>query len=495
MKRNAVWGAVWLVGLTGFWLCGPAVAGQNGSGGATPFVPETEAEPAPMPDTCYEPAKSADDSAAKIAAESIAGDSWTDDALCGTTFEGCCLCGPPGQYWFRADYLVWWAKGTRVPALFATSDPANAPQPGTEAFARKGSLADPDVDVVFGGRIANRGARQGYRLQFGYWFDECRVRGIQADYFDIGGFSDNYDSSVGPNANPPLLTRPFTDVTPGSPVAGPNSEKVTYPGVSEGRAVGSIRDSFESAGAALRLNMVCCGPCCASNDCCTYMANAAAGTTDCFRLDMIAGYRYYQLGDSVIVREELSLLGAAFQIEDAFRALNDYHGGELGLVMQWYRGRWSFEGLAKMALGNNHQTVWINGSTLRTIGAQTDTASAGILALDTNIGQYDRDSFVVIPQFGVEVGYQLTCHLRAFLGYNFLYWAHVTRAADAIDTSINTNWVPGASGWPVGGPPNPVPNDPAVRNPERPAYNTAAKPWAQTDYWAQGINVGLELRY
>ena len=38
-----------------------------------------------------------------------------DDVDCG------CLVGPVGRYWFRADYLLWWTRGSYVPPLVTTS--------------------------------------------------------------------------------------------------------------------------------------------------------------------------------------------------------------------------------------------------------------------------------------------------------------------------------------------------------------------------------------
>ncbi len=80
--------------------------------------------------------------------------------------------------------------------------------------------------------------------------------------------------------------------------------------------------------------------------------------------------------------------------------------------------------------------------------------------MDSNIGGYSRDCFVVIPQFGVQLGYQFTCNLRGFVGYDFLYWAQVARAADQINLNVNGNNIPGFAVPP----PAPVPTfDPTAQ--------------------------------
>ena len=166
---------------------------------------------------------------------------------------------------------------------------------------------------------------------------------------------------------------------------------------------------------------------------------------------------------------------------DLFDSTNDFHGGELGLIAEYNRGPWSVEFLAAMTLGNNHALVTINGSTaVTTPGFATINYAGGLLALQNalnghgNIGRYEDDRFVVIPQFGVELGYQPTARAKLTLGYNFLYWARVVRAGDQIDLNVNPTQVP--PGALVGAP--------------RPRFE-----FRNADFWAQGMNVGLELRF
>jgi len=358
----------------------------------------------------------------------------------------CCYCCYPGRVWFRADWLMWWTSGTRLPALVTTSTIEDPPETPTDNI---GALGDANTAITFGDRLVHNEGRPGYRIKVGYWLSDCRVRGIEADYFDIGGASRDYDT--GYSTGVPIYARPFFDVTPG--VDGQEGrELVSYPNWVQGRAQVHTNDYFQSTGVWGLINMVCFQPANVASTAQEYFELAQARANDCFRLEMIVGYRYYRLGDSVTVTEHLVAdgvplipVGSTWDIEDHFRALNEFHGGELGLVGGFHRGRWSLDFLAKMALGNNHQVAWIDGQTVFTRPGQDPIAyDAGVLALETNSGVYDKDTFVVIPQFGVELDYLLTPHIRGFVGYNFIYWLNVTRAADLIDRSINTQWVPGA---------------------------------------------------
>ena len=62
--------------------------------------------------------------------------------------------------------------------------------------------------------------------------------------------------------------------------------------------------------------------------------------------------------------------------------------------------------------------------------------------MPTNIGEFNRNVFSVVPEVGRNVGYQLTDHIRTFVGYNFLYWSNVIRPGDQIDRVIDINNIP-----------------------------------------------------
>ena len=164
-----------------------------------------------------------------------------------------------------------------------------------------------------------------------------------------------------------------------------------------------------------------------------------------------------------------------FDIHDIFRAENEFHGGEIGLSTELNQGRFSLNILAKMALGNNRQVVNISGDTVTTIGVLNPvTDPGGLLSAITNIGTYTHDQFTVIPQLNMEIGYQINCRTRAFVGYNVLYWGQVWRADDQIDTVVDYRNIPpiGAGG---------------TIHPQAQLRNN--------DFWAQGINFGVDFRY
>ena len=97
---------------------------------------------------------------------------------------------------------------------------------------------------------------------------------------------------------------------------------------------------------------------------------------------------------------------------------NDFYGSEIGLRTQIYRGRWSLEILTKVAIGNTHQIVTIDGQTDETATGTDADVQRRNLRRPTNSGTYPRDEFTMIPQLGLELGYQVSCHWRAYVGYD-----------------------------------------------------------------------------
>ena len=118
-----------------------------------------------------------------------------------------------------------------------------------------------------------------------------------------------------------------------------------------------------------------------------------------------------------------------------------------------------------------HQIVLIDGVTSSTASG---TQRGGLLALPTNIGRYSRDSFAIVPELGLKVGYNFTDRLRGFVGYDVLYASNVVRPGDQVDTFVNSSFLPPGPG--VGAP--------------LPRFQ-----FRQTDFWAQGVSFGLEWRY
>ena len=132
-----------------------------------------------------------------------------------------------------------------------------------------------------------------------------------------------------------------------------------------------------------------------------------------------------------------------FTSQDIFSSSNQFNGGEIGLKGQSQHGRLGFEFVTKVAFGNNRQKTYINGwNTFDSGGVVTENVG-GLLAQPTNIGTHQRDVFAILPEADVTLKWDITCNLRATLGYMFVYINRVQRSGDAIDLNVN----PDADQW------------------------------------------------
>ena len=384
------------------------------------------------------------------------------------------LCYDNGnRLWCSAEFLLWWIKRGNVPPLATsgTLDSLGALGPGTT--------------TLFGGDL-NYGERLGGRFTIGYWLDSSQTRGIEGSYFFLGGPSDNFSASSSDLPGSLVLARPYFNVISGLQ----DSQLVSYPDIISGTV--GISSSSQLQGA--ELNMVC-NRCCCHNDCCqtdccqTDCCPTDYGCISGHHLDLIAGFRYLGLNEDLGITENLTTLdtapsppfvpGATMTVFDGFGTRNSFYGGQIGARGEWCRGRWFVNVLGKVALGDTHQEVRISGTTDFTDpGVAPVRQQGGLLALPTNIGTYSRDQFSVVPEIGINVGRQVTDHLRVFAGYTLLYWSNVLRPGDQIDFGVNPTQLP-------------TPTGPGTLVGEaRPAFA-----FHNTDVWAQGINLGVELRW
>jgi hypothetical protein len=205
------------------------------------------------------------------------------------------------------------------------------------------------------------------------------------------------------------------------------------------------------------------------------------------RSEWFAGYRHLNLREELRISEFLVAgpndapqpVGTRIFVQDEFRTRNRFHGGQVGYAVGRRWGRLDADARVSVALGVTAQELEITGSqqVLRP-GQATPTAfTGGLLAAGPNLGSFDNDEFSVVPEVTFNVGYLVTPTVRAYVGYNFLYWSNVARPGDQIDRVVDLTFVPNAPVVPFSG----------VNRPQ-PLFR-------QTDFWAQGLQFGLELRW
>ena len=203
-----------------------------------------------------------------------------------------------------------------------------------------------------------------------------------------------------------------------------------------------------------------------------------------------AGYRFLNLKEELSVTENILVVGTSPRVQlpdpvgtvitvrDSFETENWFNGGQIGLTYERRRGDWSFDVRGSVAFGVTHQELKIDGVQTRTRPGQLPaTFRGGLLAAGPNLGTFTRDQFSVVPEFTFNVGYWLRPNLRAYVGYNFLYWPNVIRPGDQIDRVVDLTFVPNAPAVPPSGQLRPQPL------------------FSQSDLWVTGVQFGVEWRW
>ena len=357
------------------------------------------------------------------------------------------------RLWLRGEWLLWDTKGMDTPALVTTS---------TAGTARDiaAVLGEPGSSVLFGGRELNGDTVSGIRVGGGFWITPQQNFAIEGEYFQLREQDDSY---VGGSNGAAILGRPFFDIVAGQETA----QLVSYPGLVGGNlnidTDTNLRSILINGRAGLCPTGVCCNTC---------------GIRD--RVDWIVGFRHVQLDDKLTINEGLnSLIPTApgtIRVYDRFETENEFNGLQLGVVHRANFQRGWLESMLRVALGNNQQTVRINGTNTITEAGLTDVLPGGLLAQRTNIGTHKRDKFSMIPEVGVRLGLRVTDRLSASVGYSVIYFPNVVRAGDQVDTDLNPGLVP----------PEAVPLTGALR----PRFR-----FVESDYWAHGLTLGGELAF
>ncbi len=340
----------------------------------------------------------------------------SDCSMCGelcspNAWRPCVTLCLPQDGWVSLEYLAWWQDGMNLPPLVTTSVDPDVPR------AQAGVWTDPSTRVLFGGGTVLNDSFNGGRLRFGVWLDRCHTWGVGAEYFQLGSETASFG---GTSTGTPILARPFFNTETGME----DSELIAFPGVVTGTVGASATSELTGAAVNFR-HLRCC------DDGCSRWLFCGCPEHFCSRTELMIGYRFLELKENVTISENLVSTDMSspgtFDIFDRFETRNQFNGFDIGWMYRRTRGFWTFDTLLRLGVGNTRQTVTINGQT--TVSDPNDppaqTLTGGLLAQTSNIGTYRQNEFTVVPEFNMNVGYQLTDHLRLKLGYTAIYWSNV----------------------------------------------------------------------
>jgi hypothetical protein len=365
----------------------------------------------------------------------------------------------------QLDYLSMWAQGNKLPPLVTTS-PIGTPQ------AQAGVLpVSATTSILFGNERVDLNQRNGGRINIGYWLIDGEFLGIEGQYLaletqnTVFNASSNF-SSGDPNAI--ILARPFLNVDPILPSPTEDSALIAFPDFQIGGDTtdldGSINvrtvSNIQSANMTLRRLVW-------------------IDFTMQRRVDLLLGYRFFRLDDSVTVNDAVTIQPSGLipltflTSQDLWRSRNQFHGGEIGIKAQSYHGIFSLEFVGKCAFGSNRERTWINGFNTSTVDDVTTVGVGGLLTQPTNIGSYRRDVFAILPEANANLRIDVSHNLRLTMGYTFIYINRAQRSGDAIDTTLNPTQIGGQ-----------------LQGEARPAFFAT-----DTPFWVHGVNGGFEYRW
>jgi hypothetical protein len=366
--------------------------------------------------------------------------------------------------WVSAEYLYWWPRPTPTPVPLATTGSPTDPIPG--------AIGQPTTQVLVGGGDTSFNGSNGVRLTLGTWFDQGHRFGLEFSGFCFENTTTTFMANNGVVAVPVLIPA-------GTPLALPAAGENAVPIVSPVAQANPLNLGSTNLG-----GIVTGGPYSGSlsiSQSTRLWGLELNGVVNLYRsrgfsLDVLAGARYLNLQESLSLNASSTdlVLAVTDTYNDSFQSSNQFIGGQLGVRANAQYGIFFMGATLNAALGTNMESSTVGGSTTQSSAGVASTYAGGILTQPSNIGSQSQTVLSVVPQVQFKLGVELVPNVRIFAGYDFLYWTNVVRASNQVDHTVNPSQ---SFGGTLSGPTNPAP-----------MFN-------QSNYFIQGVSVGMEVRF
>lgn len=370
------------------------------------------------------------------------------------------------RWWTSFDYLTAWIKNAPLRIPLVTTGSVTDTDPG--------ALDEPGTIVLYGNRRVDFRMFQGVRLEVGRFLDDENRFSVDASGFYFLPRHVRFQRASD-DSGLPILGRPVFNVTQGDEdvfqISSPELDP-DFPVIIAGRT--SVDSRAQMLGAEIN------------------------GRWHCYRgsrlhTEVLGGFRTMRLEEHLQIRDQIQPLtddsgltfngnpvfaGDILTDQDRFRTENQFYGFQVGGKLRWEMDRAYVDLVGKVALGVTDQRARIEGvSTLSSAGL-FQSAVGGILALPSNIGEHNRQVFGAIPEIGVNVGVDVTNHLRFKAGYSLIVWNGVTRPGLLIDRSVNPSQIPTDQDFA------------SVAGPTAPVFR-----FREEVFFLQTLNFGFEFHY
>lgn len=363
----------------------------------------------------------------------------------------CATACPPGRgplmaFWcrlsVRGETPLYWRRAAAPPALVTTSPD------GTEAGIA-GELGRATTSTLLGNTRLNEDLNVGVRITLAAWLDQEATYGLMFRYWNAGDQDDTYNFSSDTHS---ILARPFFNTTVAN--AFENDTQLIAFG---NQLTGNINVETTSAVDGLELSV------------------RRRLYQDRFtRVDWLSGYMHVGINEGLTISSNTNVTAnnSSIAVTDRFRTENSFHGASYGLMSSRHMARWKMESLVRLGAGNLRREVSIDGSTTTTSAGQSNTVGQGLLARSSNSRSFTDDTFIIVPEVGINFAYCLRTGLDFNVGYNYMLIPKVAQASQQINDNLRVNL-----------------SDPLTGALD-PGFN-----FDERSYWLHSLGLGLQLRF
>lgn len=383
------------------------------------------------------------------------------------------------------DYLLWKTKQTPIPVPFVTTVSYSDPVPG--------ALGQPGSHVKMGDTKFNLGWQSGFQAIANTGIGtECKY-GIEGIYFLLPKATKKKALSTSGLVGSPSYAVPIFDVTGFWGLNGIPGETIyLLPGPLLGTDPGfdarfQLKASSTLQGAQLN------------------------GLYKCNHIDVLMGFRWISLHESLRFNiQSKSVPGfpgpaSFFNSRDRFTTTNNFLGAQIGLQARFGKHRWHLDGSLKGGVGAMLEKVHVQGSSISPGGnlfylvtaTVPQQISGGVFAQPTNIGRYHQTQFAGVLETLLRASYCLNRYFALNVAYDFLWISKLARPGDQMDRKINPTLtgLAAITRSTTGTRTDPTPFGmpgaaQAPQGPKRPHFS-----FETTDFWAQGLNIGLAFYF
>jgi hypothetical protein len=355
-----------------------------------------------------------------------------------------CPACPEPKLDLRGEYLFWWLRQARIPPAVTTGP-----------METQGIVDAADVDVLYGDRkLESRHVRYvGTRWTLRYGADAVDTISLEASGLFLERDSTYFKTR---STGDVLLAIPYhdalTDEESSEVFAGIDPNR----GLLSGAYCGYTKIEFFSEQGNLILPLL---------------------RTDAFLAEAVLGVHCLQMRERLDLTAASKLLpeeAVIFSVEDHFRAHNAFYGGQLGVRCEYATGPWFLRAASTLALGANQQVVRAYGNRVFHTPLERTVADFGLFVQESNAGRFERWRLDVASEVGLNLGLRLSDAIDLLCGYSMLWWHNPVRPGDQVDRTVNSSAIRTGT----------------FTGPARPATS-----WKEDFFWAQGLNVGAEVRW